>query len=328
MATRKMQHPPLDCISRVRFASQARSTSLLVSSWDAHLRLYDASSGALVGLRKQNSAVLDCSFLRDASCGVGAGLDGRVFCWDFSTNQELLLGVHDQAVRCVEFDASMQWVVTGSWDKTMRLWDPRQAGRAVRNINVGTKVFSLDVGVNRVVLAGSDRHVQIFDSRRLDSPMEKRESPLKHQLRAVKIGVDQRSFASASVEGRVSIEYFDAEENQRSKYAFKCHREKTAAGDEIVHPVNALAFHPVHGTFGTGGSDGGVCVWDGNAKKRLWRWNPFETGVSSLSFSADGAMLAIGVSYTLDQGEKTPAPVPELVIRHISDAEVLPKPVL
>lgn len=46
-------------------------------------------------------------------------------------------------------------------------------------------------------------------------------------------------------------------------------RMKDAAGADIIYPVNAIAFHPRHGTFATGGSDGIVNIWDGANKKRL-----------------------------------------------------------
>jgi cell cycle arrest protein BUB3 len=36
-----------------------------------------------------------------------------------------------------------------------------------------------------------------------------------------------------------------------------------------VYPVNAIAFHPIHGTFATGGCDGNVYTWDGENKKRV-----------------------------------------------------------
>ena len=51
-------------------------------------------------------------------------------------------------------------------------------------------------------------------------------------------------YATGSVEGRVSIEYFDkSPQVQKEKYAFKCHRQTIPEGD-LVFPVNALAFHP------------------------------------------------------------------------------------
>ena len=52
-------------------------------------------------------------------------------------------------------------------------------------------------------------------------------------------------YATASVEGRIAVEYFDpSSEAQDKKYAFKCHRQTI---DDVDHvwPVNSLAFHPV-----------------------------------------------------------------------------------
>lgn len=42
---------------------------------------------------------------------------------------------------------------------------------------------------------------------------------------------------------------------QAKRYAYKCHR-RTEDGQERVYPVNALAFHPVYGTFASGGDPG------------------------------------------------------------------------
>jgi len=323
--TTRIPGAPLDCISRVRFAPQLGSPHLLVSSWDGFTRLYDTSSCQLLGQERHSLAVLDCAFLQDPGRCVSAGLEKRVVIFDLQRQRETDLGAHEEAVRCVEFHPHSQLIFTGSWDRTLRAWDPRQPGGAAATVQLGAKVFALDVGTQHIVVGGSDRHIHVLDVRQLGAPAEKRESSLKHQVRSVKVGVDQRSYASASVEGRCALEYFDLEENARSRYAFKCHRVKDAAGGEVVHPVNALAYHPQHGTFATGGSDGGVCVWDGYAKKRLWRLNPFDTSVSSLCFSADGRQLAIGVSYTFDHGDKVPPPPTELLVRQITDSEVLPK---
>lgn len=325
MATTKLPHAPLDCISRVRFAPIAGSNLLLVSSWDAHVRLYDAAAGRLTGLVKRNTAVLDCTFLHDTSKFLSVGLDRRLVASDFQTQQELVIGEHEEAIKCVEFHGPTQQVFTGSWDRTLKSWDPRQPGRPSQHVAVGAKVFCMDTSADKILVGGSDRNIAIFDVRRLSMPLEKRESTLKHQIRCLQVGIDQKSFVSGSVEGRVALEYFDASENLQSRYAFKCHRAKDHDGGEVIHPVNALAFHPVHGTFATGGSDGGVSVWDGYAKKRLWRLDAFHTSVSTLCFSADGARLAIGVSYTFDQGEKVPAPANELIIRSVTDSEMRPK---
>jgi len=122
----------------------------------------------------------------------------------------------------------------------------------------------------------------------------------------------------------VAWEYFDAGDNAK-KYAFKCHR-KTCDGVEQIFPVNAIAFHPDHGTFATGGADGVVSVWDGNARKRLWRMPEFDTSIASLGFSADGTRLGIAVSYTYELGPKDVIPPNRINIKAVSDAEMRPKP--
>lgn len=69
------------------------------------------------------------------------------------------------------------------------------------------------------------------------------------------------------------MEYLDpSPEVQKKKYAFKCHRVKEQ-GKEKIYPVNAIAFHNVHNTFATGGSDGIVNIWDGFNKKRLCQFH-------------------------------------------------------
>ena len=35
------------------------------------------------------------------------------------------MGVHDAPIRCVEFCNDTNVVITGSWDATVKLWDPR-----------------------------------------------------------------------------------------------------------------------------------------------------------------------------------------------------------
>jgi WD40 repeat protein len=55
----------------------------------------------------------------------------------------------------------------------------------------------------------------------------------------------------------------------------QCHR-RNEEGTDVVFPVNSIAYHPLYGTFATGGGDGVVNIWDGSNKKRLFQVRAFK----------------------------------------------------
>jgi WD40 repeat protein len=81
-------------------------------------------------------------------------------------------------------------VVTGSWDKTIKCWDPRGVSGPERTL-VGTyaqpeRVYSMSLVGNRLVVATAGRHVNIYDLRNMSQPEQKRDSSLKYQTRCVR----------------------------------------------------------------------------------------------------------------------------------------------
>lgn len=138
---------------------------------------------------------------------------------------------------------------------------------------------------------------------------------------------DDAGYSSSSIEGRVAVEWFDPSETSQSrKYAFKCHRQPSAAGGpeavDVVYPVNALAFHPRHGTFASGGGDGFVALWDGVAKRRIRQYQRYAASVAALSFSGDGRFLAVGISPGFEDGKEGGAEgVVKVFIRELGENE-------
>ncbi len=125
--------------------------------------------------------------------------------------------------------------------------------------------------------------------------------------RAVACMPNDDGYATSSIEGRVAVEWFDpSTESQARKYAFKCHRQPDPEGDgtDIVYPVNALAFHPVHGTFASGGGDGVVALWDAVAKRRIRQYQKYPASVAAVAFSSDGKSLAVGVCPGFENGQE------------------------
>lgn len=153
-------------------------------------------------------------------------------------------------------------------------------------------------------------------------PWQQRESSMKYMTRAVSCMPNDAGYSSSSIEGRVAVEWFDpSEESQSRKYAFKCHRQQVD-GQDVVYPVHALAYHPVHGTFATGGGDGIVALWDAVAKRRIRQYQKFPASVQTIDFSNDGKYVAIGVSPGFEDGvDDVPDGVTKVFIRELSATE-------
>ena len=125
-----------------------------------------------------------------------------------------------------------------------------------------------------LLISMAHRHVSVYSLNSLASaiegqvlkPEQQRESALKFLTRAIACMVDGKGrsnltqiggnvliewrgllgWASGSIEGRIAVEYFDADPAAQSqKYAFRAHRQ-TVDGVDCVYPINALAYHPMY----------------------------------------------------------------------------------
>jgi WD40 repeat protein len=79
-----------------------------------------------------------------------------------------MAGKHDGAVRCVEYDADHGLVISGSWDCSVRCWDPR-SNTLVANLRQPHKVYSMTQAGSRLVVATAQRTVNVYEKRMLVS---------------------------------------------------------------------------------------------------------------------------------------------------------------
>jgi cell cycle arrest protein BUB3 len=267
---RALIDPPTDGITGLCYLG---SKPLLAStSWDGSVWVHDTTgrgavmlshmmhAGPLLGLAVQKN---------DAQYLYVGGMDGSVRSIDMETSKDTLLGRHESsnshekpACSCV---ASLgdHIVASSGWNKQLLLWDTRAPLSPVATVTLPGKAFSIDVDpctLDLVAVATSDRRFCFVDVRRNDQSIHAelvldRESSLKYQTRCLRFSPDGGAIAVASIEGRAGVEYLEelGRDAKGKKYAFKCHR----VGD-LVYPVNTIEFHPIHGTFATGGCDGTV----------------------------------------------------------------------
>lgn len=317
---------PQDHISRVAFGPRKDERLLLGAFWDSTLKLYDCnqadsdsdSDGQVRSLQSFRLAgeLLDACWNSNSDRVVYAGgVDQRVTQIDLVTGVKSYVGKdHALAVNSIVYDNTTQSVLSGSWDKTIQQTDVRSAynyeqngssypsmsGQGSHFIKLPHKVFSMDIKEHMLVVAMANRDIFVYDTRKLQDPLQRRESSLRNQTRTVRCMHDGQGYASTSMDSRVAVEYFDPLPNvQDQKFAFKCHK----IGD-IVAPIRGLAFHPTQPTLFTGGSDSTVCMWQINQKKKIKQFKGFSQSVQSLDVSPDGQLLAIGCSN--DDFKETP----------------------
>ncbi|KKA30705.1 hypothetical protein TD95_004190 [Thielaviopsis punctulata] len=322
-----LNNPPEDTISGLSFSPAASQASdfLAVSSWDKKVRIYEiASNGQSEGRHayEHEGPVLNCHFSRDGTKVASAGADKQVKVCDLASQQTAQIGAHDMPVRCVRFfeNNGTPMVVSGSWDKTVKYWDLRQA-QAAATLNVQERVYSMDVCKDLLVVATADRYIDVVNLNNPTTFFKTVQSPLKWQTRVVSCFTDAAGFAVGSIEGRCAIQYTQ-EKDSASNFSFKCHRDPPSNNMTNVYAVNDISFHPVHGTFSTAGSEGTFHFWDKEAKHRLKGYPNVGGSITSTAFSKTGGIFAYAVGYDWSKGyQANTQQLPIKVMLHPVDEE-------
>lgn len=151
------------------------------------------------------------------------------------------------------------------------------------------------------VVGTANRHVIIYSLENQPTEFKRHESPLKYQHRCVAIFNDMKKkspagYALGSIEGRVAIQYLNPA-NPKDNFTFKCHRVNGAANFQDIYAVNDIAFHPIHGTLVTVGSDGTFSFWDKDARTKLKSSELLDQSITKCAFSAGGQIFAYAVGY-------------------------------
>ncbi|KAL8659165.1 MAG: hypothetical protein Q9226_000572 [Calogaya cf. arnoldii] len=341
----ELSDPPSDAISAIKFAPA--SLQLLVASWDKNVYLYDTSEsgGTLLRAYQHRAPVLDICFGDSDQDAYTTGLDWDVRHLNLSTGDQTVLSSHTAGVKSLAYSSQHHILVSASWDSTLKIHHLSSIPSPPTSIALPSKPFSISLTATKLVVAMASRALHIYELASLASssssfpqttdsqprtatpisvePWQRRESSLKFMTRSVACMPNDAGYASSSIEGRVAVEWFDpSPESQARKYAFKCHRQANEQGIDVVYPVNALAFHPVHGTFASGGGDGFVALWDGVAKRRIRQYQRYASSVSAVAVSGDGKLLAVAISPGFEDGrEGIGEGVVKIFIRELGENE-------
>ncbi|GME75713.1 unnamed protein product [Ambrosiozyma monospora] len=321
---------PDDSISDLAFSPQAEYLS--ISSWDKKVRIYEinTNTGQIDGraLYEHDGPVLSTRWSLDGTKVISGGADKQVKLFDLSTQQAQTIGIHNDTVKAVRYvecgPTNTQCVVSGSWDKTLKYWDTRQQN-PICTINLPERVYAMDSSQKLLVVATAERHINIINLNSPDKIFKQTMSPLKLQTRSICCYPKGDGFAVGSIEGRCAIQYVDEMQQKQSGFSFKCQRDQqTATKETHIYALNSIAFHPVHGTFVTAGSDGTFSFWDKDAKHRLKGFPTLGATIPVVGFNRNGTLFAYAMSYDWSKGHEYNKPdYPNMVRLHLCrDEEV------
>lgn len=97
----------------------------------------------------------------------GLSILGRRY--DFFSRSEAKVAEHGKPVRCIEYLPDLKLLVTGSWDGTVRVWNPQApfGQNLVNTLYLPDKVFTMAQSQSRLVIGMAGRQVHIYDLKML-----------------------------------------------------------------------------------------------------------------------------------------------------------------
>lgn len=333
----EVSHAPNDTVQALKFNPANPNVGILLASgsWDNNIRLWQVTPQGTTEPKAEqnvNGPVLEIDWCDDSSKLFIASADKTVRVWDLGSNQLATVGQHDLPVKTCHWIKSNMgngMLMTTSWDKTIRFWDMRSP-TAAHSITVADRIFCADAVYPMAVVGLANRQIIVYKLEGGIQEVKQTESPLKFQHRCISIfkkDGNPSGFALGSIEGRVAIQYVESS-NPKDNFTFKCHRSaELVNGFQDIFAVNDVAFHPVHNTLATVGSDGRFSFWDKDARTKLKSGEQMTAPITRCCFNASGEAFAYAVGYDWSKGHEyyNPQAKNHIFIRNCFE-EMKPRP--
>jgi mRNA export factor len=302
-------------------------------SWDNNVTTWkvDKNHNGLyttkISQYSHNSPVLCVCFDTSASFAVSGGCDNRVLVHKLGSNFGTLVGEHQGPVKTVHtlqaLDPSI--IMTGSFDKTIRIWDVRAGTKAVHILIVKERIRASSVLGYYATVASANNQLLTYDIRNPKEPLKNITSPFDgQQIRAIDSMHDMSGYAVGSAGGRLAMIHFDSRLSS-ANFVGRCHRQELGNNHSNLYAVNAISFHPKKAdVFCTFGSDCKYSLWNKALKTRISESTRIhnQLQITSGGFNKDGNLLAFSLSYDWSMGPEFVTKENHLCLREISSNDL------
>ena len=267
-------------ITSVAFSPDGRL--LLSASHDRTVRLWDVATARRKGLWHGDfGAIRSVGFSPDARFAVSADYGGRINLWDLTGEDVLVFRGHRTRVMSLATTSDGNLVLSGSFDKTARLWDVA-TGLPIRTLTArDSPVWGVALASDgsAALSAHEDGTLTLWDTRTGNRLRDLR----GHDdiVTAAAFSLDARTALSASSDKTLKLWNLATADVLRT---FIGHADK----------VRAVAFSPDGRTALSGSFDASLKLWDVADAKVLRTFTGHRRWVRSLAFSPDGRAAASG----------------------------------
>ncbi|XP_015197133.1 protein Atg16l2 isoform X2 [Lepisosteus oculatus] len=241
-------------INAVKFSSSSKL--LATGGTDRVIKVWDIKAGRMHSrgtLGGSNEGITSIEFDPTGTKILAASYDNSALFWKLDDCvPKLTLTGHSRKVTAAKFKCSLRQVVTGSADRTVKIWDLHRPA-CIRTIDVSSYCSDVVCSEYFIVSGHYDKKIRFWDSRASSCTQE---VPAQGKVTSLDISLDHRQLLTCSRDE--SLQVMDLRmNNARMSFradGFKCGSDSTKA-----------IFSP-DGSYVTAGSaDGAVYIWNVNS---------------------------------------------------------------
>ncbi|XP_044057438.1 protein Atg16l2 isoform X3 [Siniperca chuatsi] len=265
-------------INAVRFSSS--SDLLATGGTDRVIKLWEVRAGSLTHratLEGSTEGVTCIEFDPTGLRILAASYDKSALLWRLDDSvPKLTLTGHTRKVTAARFSLLHQ-VVTGSADRTIRLWDLHRAA-CVQVVEVASYCSDLVCSENCIISGHYDCKIRVWDTRTVSCVQE---LPAQGKVTSLDISADHRQLLSCCRDDCLQLVDLRRRSNDRVCFraeGFKCGSDSTKA---VISPDGCF--------LAAGSADGAVYIWNistGNLETRLP--DKHSSSISAVSWSLSG----------------------------------------